>query len=66
MDSIPVEVHPRTAWIYNCGMPHPALPHAGGSGTHAHYAHQLLLSDGARWQVEIDGVSPWSWLNAGS
>ncbi|MGO1001868.1 helix-turn-helix transcriptional regulator [Lysobacter sp. CA196] len=28
---------------------------AGGSGRHAHYAHQLLLSDGAPWQVEIDG-----------
>ncbi len=73
MDSIPVAVHPRTARIYNCGMPHPALPwtgtllldahaallqgHAAGSGTHAHYAHQLLLSDGAPWEVEIDGVA---------
>ncbi|MGN7919464.1 helix-turn-helix transcriptional regulator [Lysobacter sp. ESA13C] len=28
---------------------------AGGSDRHAHYAHQLLLSDGAPWQVEIDG-----------
>lgn len=53
-------------------MPHPALPwngtllldthvavlygHAGGSDTHAHYAHQLLISEGAPWQVEIDGV----------
>ena len=72
MDSIPMEIHPRMAWIYNARMPHPALPwngtllldahaallqgHAGGSGTHAHYAHQLLVSDGAPWQVEIDGV----------
>ena len=30
--------------------------HAGGSDTHAHYAHQLLLSDGAPWQVEVAGV----------
>ena len=28
---------------------------AGGSLRHAHYAHQLLLSEGAPWQVEIDG-----------
>jgi AraC-like DNA-binding protein len=28
---------------------------AGGSRRHAHYAHQLLLSDGAPWHVEIDG-----------
>jgi len=71
--SIPVKIHPRMAWIYNCAMPHPALPwtgtllldahmallqgHAGDSGTHAHYAHQLLISDGAPWQVEIDGVT---------
>ncbi|NED60480.1 helix-turn-helix transcriptional regulator [Streptomyces sp. SID10244] len=60
------------AWIYNSSMSSPALPwngtmllnahvavlqgHAGGSDTHAHYAHQLLLSDGALWQVEVDGV----------
>jgi AraC-like DNA-binding protein len=31
------------------------LGQAGGSGRHAHYAHQLLLSDGAPWRVEIDG-----------
>jgi len=70
--SIPVEVHPRMAWIYNSSMSSPALPwngtllldahvavlqgHAGGSDTHAHYAHQLLLSDGALWQVEVAGV----------
>jgi hypothetical protein len=30
--------------------------HAGDSAAHAHYAHQLLLSDGAPWQVEVDGV----------
>ncbi|KAG1177805.1 hypothetical protein G6F35_016357 [Rhizopus arrhizus] len=30
--------------------------HAGGSAAHAHYAHQLLLSDGAAWQVAVDGV----------
>nr|WP_241899757.1 hypothetical protein [Stenotrophomonas maltophilia] len=30
--------------------------HAGGSASHAHYAHQLLLSDGTPWQVEVDGV----------
>jgi hypothetical protein len=30
--------------------------HAGDSAAHAHYAHQLLLSDGAAWQVEVDGV----------
>lgn len=28
---------------------------AGGSLRHAHYAHQLLLSEGAPWQVEIHG-----------
>lgn len=28
---------------------------AGGSLRHAHYAHQLLLSEGEPWQVEIDG-----------
>lgn len=28
---------------------------AGGSDRHAHYAHQLLLSDGAPWRVETDG-----------
>lgn len=28
---------------------------AGGSLRHAHYAHQLLLSEHAPWQVEIDG-----------
>jgi len=28
---------------------------AGGSRRHAHYAHQLLLSDGAPWQVDVDG-----------
>ncbi len=60
------------AWIYNSSMSSPALPwngtllldahvavlqgHAGGSDTHAHYAHQLLLSDGALWQVEVAGV----------
>ncbi|HEL4266653.1 AraC family transcriptional regulator [Stenotrophomonas maltophilia] len=60
------------AWIYNPSMSSPALPwngtllldahvavlqgHAGGSDTHAHYAHQLLLSDGALWQVEVAGV----------
>ncbi|ALA82929.1 TPA: helix-turn-helix domain-containing protein [Stenotrophomonas maltophilia] len=60
------------AWIYNSSMSSPALPwngtllldahvavlqgHAGGSAAHAHYAHQLLLSDGAAWQVEVDGV----------
>ncbi|NUO77289.1 MAG: helix-turn-helix transcriptional regulator [Lysobacter sp.] len=27
----------------------------GGSQRHAHYAHQLLLSDDEPWQVEIDG-----------
>lgn len=29
---------------------------AGDSVRHAHYAHQLLLSDGAPWCVEVDGV----------
>jgi len=28
---------------------------AGGSLRHAHYAHQLLLSEGAPWQVEVEG-----------
>ncbi|PZT25028.1 transcriptional regulator [Stenotrophomonas maltophilia] len=60
------------AWIYNPVMSSPALPwngtllldahaavlhgHAGDSALHAHYAHQLLLSDGTPWHVEIDGV----------
>ncbi|CAM4292745.1 AraC family transcriptional regulator [Stenotrophomonas lactitubi] len=60
------------AWIYNATMPHNALPwngtllldahvavlqgHAGDSAAHAHYAHQLLLSEGAPWQIEIDGA----------
>lgn len=60
------------AWIYNPVMSCPALPwngtllldahvavlqgHAGDSAAHAHYAHQLLLSEEAPWQVEIDGV----------
>ncbi len=73
MDSIPMEIHPRMAWIYNRCMSSPARPwngtlllhahvavlqgHAGDSSVHAHYAHQLLLSDGAPWQVEIDGVA---------
>ncbi|WP_303635843.1 AraC family transcriptional regulator [Stenotrophomonas tuberculopleuritidis] len=53
-------------------MPHPALPwngtllldahvavlhgHAGDSDTHAHYAHQLLLSADAPWKIKVDGV----------
>lgn len=64
--------HPRLACTYNATMSSPALPwngtllldahvavlqgHAGDSAAHAHYAHQLLLSDGDPWQVEIDGV----------
>ena len=60
------------AWTYNATMPHNALPwngtllldahvavlqgHAGDSAAHAHYAHQLLLSEGAPWQIEIDGA----------
>ncbi|MBO1748311.1 helix-turn-helix domain-containing protein [Stenotrophomonas indicatrix] len=60
------------AWIYNSSMSSLALPwngtllldahvavlqgHAGDSAAHAHYAHQLLLSEGDPWQVEIDGV----------
>ncbi|WP_049464386.1 helix-turn-helix domain-containing protein [Stenotrophomonas indicatrix] len=59
-------------WIYNSPMSSPALPwngtllldahvavlqgHAGDSVAHAHYAHQLLLSEGDPWQIEIDGV----------
>ncbi|MBK0026795.1 helix-turn-helix domain-containing protein [Stenotrophomonas sp. S48] len=61
------------AWIYNRCMSSPARPwngtlllhahvavlqgHAGDSGTHAHYAHQLLLSETSAWHVEIDGVA---------
>ncbi len=60
------------AWIYNATMPRNALPwngtllldahvavlhgHAGDSAAHAHYAHQLLLSETAAWHIEIDGV----------
>lgn len=59
-------------WIYNPSMSSLALPwngtllldahaavlhgHAGDSAAHAHYAHQLLLSDGTPWQIEVDGV----------
>ncbi|PAM74207.1 AraC family transcriptional regulator [Stenotrophomonas maltophilia] len=59
-------------WIYNPVMPSPALPwngtllldahvavlqgRAGDSDVHAHYAHQLLLSEATPWHVEIDGV----------
>lgn len=60
------------AWIYNFSMSSPTLPwngtllldahaavlhgHAGDSAAHAHYAHQLLLSDDTPWQVGIGGV----------
>ena len=61
------------AWIYNCAMPHPPQPgartrrrgappaqgpgHPRERGTHTHEAPPLLISDGAPWQVEIDGVA---------
>ena len=60
------------AWTYNSSMSSPTLPwngtlllgahvavlhgHAGASAAHAHYAHQLLLSEGEPWHVEIDGI----------